>query len=268
MIQSGPTSPGVAEQTTPETPSLSSSGAVEIMITTLVTGSNRGIGLELVRQYAADGAEVIATCRKPEDAHELREIADVSRGRVTIEPLDVTDTVSINALAKKFAGKAIDILINNAGVPGPRGTNNEKLNEQRFGTLNYDAWFDVINVNTFGPMRVSEAFVENVVLSKQKKIVTLSSTMGSIQEAPYPIFSYCTSKTALNKAISILAVALKDRGIIAALFCPGHVKTDLGGEGATVEVEDSVAGLRKLFSRLTMEDSGTYTRYNGEIVAW
>lgn len=96
-------------------------------------------------------------------------------------------------------------------------------------------------------VRVAEAFVKNVELEHEKKIVTLSSTMGSIQEMPYPVFLYPTSKTALNKAISILAVALRDRGIIAALFCPGHVKTDLGGEGASVEVEDSVAGLRQLF---------------------
>ena len=238
------------------------------MITTLLTGSNRGIGLEFVRQYAADGAEVIATCRNPAEAGDLQKIAKVSDGRVLIEQLDVIDSESINTLARKYQGKPIDILINNAGVPGPRGPDNEKLNEQRFGTLNYDAWLDVMSVNTLGPIRVAEAFVENVAISNQKKIVTLSSTMGSIQERPYPIFLYCTSKTALNKAISILAVALKDRNIIAALFCPGHVKTELGGEGATVEVEDSVAGLRELFSELTLDDSGTYTRYNGETVAW
>jgi NAD(P)-dependent dehydrogenase (short-subunit alcohol dehydrogenase family) len=115
---------------------------------------------------------------------------------------------------------------------------------------------------------VAEAFVDNVALGDEKKIVSLSSSMGSIQEMPYPVFLYSTSKTALNKAISILAVALKEREIIAAAFCPGHVKTELGGEGASVEVEDSVAGLRKLFSELTMNDSGTYTRYNGETVAW
>ncbi len=238
------------------------------MITTFVTGSSRGIGLEFVRQYAANGAEVIATCRAPDEAHDLQDIAKTSDGRVLIDQLDVTDAASVNALAQKYLGKPIDILINNAGVPGPRGPNNEKLNDQKFGTLNYEAWLDVMNVNTLGPIRVAEAFVENVALGHEKKIVTLSSTMGSIQEMPYPIFLYCTSKTALNKAISILAVALKDRNIIAALFCPGHVKTELGGEGASVEVEDSVAGLRKLFSQLTMEDSGTYTRYNGEIVAW
>ncbi len=239
-----------------------------MVITILVTGSSRGIGLEFVRQYAADGADVIATCRSPDDAQDLQAIANISDGRVLIDQLDVTGLASVNELAKKYKGKPIDILINNAGVAGPRGPNNEKLSDQKFGTLNYDAWLDVLNVNTLGPIRVAEAFVENVALGNEKKIVTLSSTMGSIQESLYPIFLYCTSKTALNKAISILAVALKDRDIIAALFCPGHVKTDLGGEGASVEVEDSVAGLRELFSRLTMDDSGTFTRYNGETVAW
>ena len=238
------------------------------MQTIFVTGSNRGIGLEFVRQYAAAGARVIATCRNPEQADDLQALANASAQTVIVERLDVTDAESIGVLAQKYAGEPVDILINNAGAPGPRGPNNEKLGDQKFGSLNYDAWLDLVNVNTLGPVRVAEAFVENVALGHEKKIVTLSSTMGSIQEMPYPVFLYSTSKTALNKAISILAVALRDRGIIAALFCPGHVKTDLGGEGASVEVEDSVAGLRQLFSRLTMDDTGTYTRYNGVTVAW
>ena len=238
------------------------------MQTIFVTGSNRGIGLEFVRQYAAAGARVIATCRNPEQADDLQALANASAQTVIVERLDVTDAESIGVLAQKYAGEPVDILINNAGAPGPRGPNNEKLGDQKFGSLNYDAWLDLVNVNTLGPVRVAEAFVENVALGHEKKIVTLSSTMGSIQEMPYPVFLYSTSKTALNKAISILAVALRDRGIIAALFCPGHVKTDLGGEGASVEVEDSVAGLRQLFSRLTMDDAGTYTRYNGVTVAW
>jgi NAD(P)-dependent dehydrogenase (short-subunit alcohol dehydrogenase family) len=238
------------------------------MQTIFVTGSNRGIGLEFVRQYAAAGARVIATCRNPEQADDLQALANASAQTVVVERLDVTDTESIGVLAQKYAGEPVDILINNAGAPGPRGPNNEKLGDQKFGSLNYDAWLDLVNVNTLGPVRVAEAFVENVALGHEKKIVTLSSTMGSIQEMPYPVFLYSTSKTALNKAISILAVVLRDRDIIAALFCPGHVKTDLGGEGASVEVEDSVAGLRQLFSRLTMDDAGTYTRYNGVTVAW
>lgn len=238
------------------------------MTTIFVTGSNRGIGLEFVRQYAADGAEVIASCRNPSDANDLQEIANVSGGRVLIEQLDVIDPGTIQALAQKYEGKPIDILINNAGVIGPRDPNRERLKEQIFGTLNYDAWQDVMNVNALGPIRVTEAFIENIALGKEKKIVMLSSTVGSIEEGPYPVFIYSTSKTALNKAVSVLAVALQDRGIVAALFCPGHVKTDLGGEDADVEVEDSVAGLRELISGLTMDDSGTFTRYNGETVAW
>lgn len=238
------------------------------MITIFVTGSNRGIGLEFVRQYTSDGAEVIATCRNPDAADDLQAIAETSHGRVLVEQLDVSDPGSIKALAQKYEGKPIDILINNAGVIGPRDPNQERLKEQFFGTLNYDAWLDVMNVNALGPIRVAEAFIENVALGTEKKIVTLSSTVGSIEEGPHPVFIYSTSKTALNKAVSVLALALQDKGIIAALFCPGHVKTDLGGEDADVEVEDSVAGLRELISGLTMDDSGTFTRYNGETVAW
>lgn len=238
------------------------------MSTVLITGSSRGIGLEFVKQYAADGASVIATCRSPEGAKNLQAIAKDFGGTVNIEQLDVTDADSVSALAEKFRGRPIDILINNAGVPGPREPNRENLYQQLFGSLNYEAWLDVLNANTLGPLRVAEAFVENVAASEEKKIVTLSSTMGSIVEANAPAFIYCTSKTALNKAIVLMAGVLKERGVIAAAFCPGHVKTELGGQDATIEPEDSVAGLRNLFSNLTMEDAGTYTRYNGETIAW
>ncbi len=238
------------------------------MSTVLITGSSRGIGLEFVKQYAADGASVIATCRNPESAQDLRAIAKDFGDTVSIEQLDVTDAGSISTLAKKYHGQPIDILINNAGVSGPRGPNGEHIHQQAFGTLNYGAWLDVFDANTLGPLRVAEAFVDNVAASDEKKIVTLSSTMGSIVESTMPAFHYSTSKAALNKAISLLAGAVKERGIVAAAYCPGHVKTELGGQGATLEPEESVAGLRNLFSNLTMEGAGTYTRYNGETIAW
>lgn len=238
------------------------------MTTVLVTGSNRGIGLELVRQYTQAGSKVIATSRNPQTADELKEVAKQYGDQVLIERMDVTDADSIVEIANKYRDQPIDILINNAGVPGPREPNQEKLHEQFFGSLNYNAWLDVLNANTLGPMRVAEAFVDQVAASEQKKIVTLSSTMGSIVEATMPAFLYSTSKTALNKAVTLMAEVLKERGIIAAAFCPGHVKTELGGQDALLEPVESVEGLRKLFDGLSMKDSGSYKRYNGETIAW
>jgi NAD(P)-dependent dehydrogenase (short-subunit alcohol dehydrogenase family) len=234
----------------------------------LITGTNRGIGLGFVRHYAEDGWDVIACCRNPSAAVDLMKTADQSGGRVQIESLDIADHASVDALAKKYAGKPIDVLINNAGVSGPRDPNREQLYRQRFGTIDYEAWEDVFRINTMGPLKVAEAFVDNVAASEGKKIVTLSSTMGSIQEGTMPVFLYGSSKAAVNKVVAMMATDLKQRGIIAVIFCPGHVKTELGGADATVEVDDSVAGMRKMIAALTLDDSGSYTRYNGETVAW
>ena len=234
----------------------------------LITGTNRGIGLGFVRHYAEDGWDVIACCRNPSAAVDLMKTADQSGGRVQIESLDIADHASVDALAKKYAGKPIYVLINNAGVSGPRDPNREQLYRQRFGTIDYEAWEDVFRINTMGPLKVAEAFVDNVAASEGKKIVTLSSTMGSIQEGTMPVFLYGSSKAAVNKVVAMMATDLKQRGIIAVIFCPGHVKTELGGADATVEVDDSVAGMRKMIAALTLDDSGSYTRYNGETVAW
>ena len=239
------------------------------MTTILITGSSRGIGLEFARQYAEAGARVIATCRQPDQAEELQLLAQEQGRHIVVEPLDVGEQESVLALARKYKGEPIDILINNAGVIGPRDPNKAKLHEQFFGSLNYEAWSDVMNINTFGPLRIAEAFIENVTQSNEKKIVMISSTIGSIVESSdIPVFLYSTSKAALNKATNLMAGVLKDRDVIAAAFCPGHVKTELGGDGAALEPEASVAGLRALIAKLSLKDSGTFTRYNGEPISW
>ncbi len=238
------------------------------MPTVLITGANRGIGLGFVRHYAEDSWTVIACCRNPHGADDLNEIAKQSSGRVQVEQMDVANHSSVNALAIKYTGKPIDVLINNAGVSGPRGDNRELMYKQMFGTIDYSAWDDVFRVNTMGSLKVSEAFIDNVAASADKIIVTLSSTMGSVQEGTMPVFLYGSSKAASNWVVSMMANELKERGIIAVTFCPGHVKTAMGGPEAPVEVDDSVAGMRKMIAGLTLDDTGSFKRYTGDTVAW
>lgn len=238
------------------------------MSTVLITGANRGIGLGLARSYAADGWQLLACCRNPARASELQALADQHPGKISLHPLDVAVHGQVDALADELDGRPIDVLINNAGTIGPRDPGHENLHKQFFGTLDYDAWLYVMRVNTFGPVKLAEALLPNLLAGEQKKLVNLSSTIGSLEEENIPVFAYSTSKTGLNKAMSLLATQLKDQGIAVGIFCPGHVKTDLGGDGAVLEVDESVAGLRQIIDELDLERSGEYRRYNGERIAW
>lgn len=239
------------------------------MPTVLITGANRGIGLEFAKQYAEDGWVVVACCRDPEgeSAKDLQVIADGADGRVHLEKMDMLDHSSIDAVADKYKGKPIDILLNNAGIIGPVPIQ-DHLDAQHFGTIDYDVWDTVVRTNTFAPVKMAEAFLENVQASAQKKIITLSSTVGSLQEDKTAAFCYCTSKTAVNKAVQLISEVLRDKGVIAMAFCPGYVKTRMGVGGATVEIPDSVSGMKGLIDTFTMGDTGTFRRFNGDTVAW
>lgn len=238
------------------------------MSTVLVTGASQGLGLEMVRQYANSGWDVIASCRTPDQASELQALKRKWGGVVNVETLDVTRPEQIAWLAGKYANTAIDLLINNAGDIGPRGAAKEQLHKQFFGSLDYAAWQRVIDINTFGPMRIAEAFVDHVERSAAKKMIFMSSTTGSNIEGLHNIFAYCSSKAALNKCVTMLSRAVRDRHIIATALCPGHVRTALGGAGATISAQESVTGLRKIVAGLTMADSGAFIRYNGVRIAW
>ncbi|MDG2320750.1 MAG: SDR family oxidoreductase [Rhodospirillaceae bacterium] len=239
------------------------------MSTVLVTGANRGIGLEFVRQYAGDGWTVIACCRdtEGEGAAELRAITAEADGSVSIEPMDMLDHGSIEAIAKEYAGTPIDVLLNNAGIIGPVPIQ-DHLGAQHFGTIDYEVWDKVIRTNTFAPIKMAEEFLGNVLAGTEKKIITLSSTVGSFQEDVTPAFCYCTSKTAVTKAVQLMSEELKDKNVVAMAFCPGHVKTRMGIGGATVEIPDSVAGMRSMIANFSMADTGSYRRFNGDTIAW
>jgi len=239
------------------------------MATVLITGANRGIGLEFTRQYASGGWTVIACCRdlSGDGAAELRDIAAKSTDGVHLETMDMLDHRSIDAVAAKYRGTPIDVLLNNAGIIGPTPIL-DHIDQQYFGSIDYDIWDSVIRTNTFAPVKMAETFVENVAAGTQKKIITLSSTVGSFQESLIPAFCYCTSKTAVTKSVHLLAEVLRDRSIMAIALCPGHVKTRMGAHGGDVEIPDSVSGMRGLIAGFTMDDTGTFRRYNGDTVAW
>lgn len=233
----------------------------------LITGASRGIGLEFARQYAAAGWDVVATCRDPSSARELAALAG-RFPRLRVERLDVTDHAAIDELATRLRGTSIDLLLNNAGDIGPRDPNGTRLREQFFGSLNYAEWARVIAVNALAPIKVAEAFLEHVAASSGRRMVFLSSTVGSNVEGLHPVFAYSSSKAALNKSVSMLAMTLKPRGIICAVVCPGHVRTELGGNGALIDADESVTGLRKVIEGLSLERSGSFTRYDGTPIAW
>ncbi len=234
----------------------------------LITGASRGLGLEMVRQYAADGHRVIATCRDPSRATELAALAATPGYHITVEALDVVDHAAVDALAARYQGTAIDLLINNAGHMGPRDPDHSQIYRQKFGTIDYAAWRAVLEVNTLAPLKVAEAFVEHVAASDGRQMIFMSSTTGSNVEGQHATFLYCSSKGALNKVITMLAMALRPRGMVCAAVCPGWVRTELGGAGAGLQVGESITGLRQVIAGLTMEQTGSFSRYNGETIAW
>ncbi len=237
------------------------------MPTILITGANRGLGLEFTRQYLSDGWHVIACCRRLGDADQLNALAE-THDRLVTEQLDVTDFDAVDVLAEEYRGEPIDVLLNNAGILG-KAPIVENIATQHFGTVDYQVWQAVILINTFAPVKMAETFLENVAASEQKKIVTISSAVASISEMMPPGVCYASSKSALNRAMTVIADKVKDRGIIVALFCPGYVKTDMDVWGhATVEIEESISALRPLIEDLTIERTGSFTGHDGRTIGW
>jgi NAD(P)-dependent dehydrogenase (short-subunit alcohol dehydrogenase family) len=229
--------------------------------TVLVTGANRGLGLEFARQYAADGWRVFAGCRSPQYAEELRELAGDSGGRIRVFGIDVTSGPSVKAAAAELKGQSLDLLINNAGVGGPRG--------ERLGDLDYVAWARVLEANTLGPMRVVEAFVDHIASGRDKRIVTITSGMGSIADnTSGGSYAYRSSKAAVNMVMKSLALDLAPRGITCIVMNPGWVRTDMGGPRGTLAPEESIRAMRAVIGKLKPGDSGKFFNYDGKTYPW
>ena len=232
--------------------------------TVLVTGSNRGIGFEFVKQYAERGWTVIATARNPEKAAALKALA-AQHATITIDKLDVTKDDEIAALVTKYKGQPIDILINNAGISGGG------VKYQMPHNLKYDVLYEVIEVNAVGPLRMAEAFEENVISSRMKMVMNVSSGMGSLTrtEGAYLHF-YRTSKTALNMLMRVYADGVRDKGITVGLLAPGATDTDFMANVPIPKGKPSerVAGMIGVIDSFKPEMSGSFLDWQGKTVPW
>jgi NAD(P)-dependent dehydrogenase (short-subunit alcohol dehydrogenase family) len=231
------------------------------MPTVLVTGANRGLGLEFVRQYLKDGAAVIAACREPAAAQPLAQLARDYHSALRLLEVDVADGASVKRAAAHAPQGAIDILINCAGVMGHPG--------QRLGSIDYDDWMHVLEVNVLGVARMSEAFLERIAQSERRLIVTITSGMGSIGDnTSGGAIPYRTSKAAVNMVMRSAALDLKARGITCVVMNPGWVKTDMGGPNAKLSAQQSIAAMRAIIARIELKDSGRFYNYDGSEYPW
>lgn len=232
------------------------------MNTVLITGANRGIGLEFARQYAADGWQVVACCRQPQQAEALNRLADQYKDRFSIHRLDVRELAETDQLSHKLQDLPIDILINNAGVY-PHAQNGE------FDRISYDDWMEAFRVNTFAPLKMVEALIEQIACSQLKIVATITSKMGSIADNQRGgSYIYRSSKAAVNMVVKSLAIDLQPRGIIAVLLHPGWVQTDMGGRGALISTKQSVTGMKSILDRVTHSDTGKFIAYDGQHIPW
>jgi NAD(P)-dependent dehydrogenase (short-subunit alcohol dehydrogenase family) len=205
----------------------------------LITGVSRGLGKELARQYAAEGWKVIGTERRD---------------------MDMNDVAQIQRFAAKLKGEPIDLLFCNAGISGKKG--------MAPGSFDFDSWEEVLRVNLLGPAALAEALIDNVAASERRTIAMMSSRLGSISESSGMTLPYSTSKAALNMLVKGLAATLAARGIIVVALSPGWVRTDMGGEGASLSPEASVRGLRKVIAGLKPADSGKFLSHDGSAIPW
>ena len=225
------------------------------MPTVLITGANRGLGLEFARQYAAGGWRVMATARDPEGADELRAI----QGEVRVEALDMRDFAAVQELGERIGGDPVDVLIANAGTWGP-----PRIESAADG----EAWLEAMAVNSVAPVLLAQALLPQVAAAKGK-LVAITSKMGSIADnGSGGYIAYRASKAALNAAWRSLAIDVAPRKVTAAVLHPGWVKTRMGGASAPLEPPESVAGMRDVIAGLNPERSGGFYNYDGAEIPW
>lgn len=232
------------------------------MKTTLITGANRGIGLEFTRQLADDGWYVLACCRNPTESVALNKLAAKNPKQISVCTLDVTDHGQIDKLSQTLANRSIDLLINNAGVyPSAKSGS--------FGYTDYEAWAHAFSVNTMAPLKMAESFINQITQSSKKIIVTVTSKMGSVADnGRGGSYIYRSSKSAVNMVVKSLSIDLRSNDIVSVLLHPGWVRTDMGGPDGLISAEQSVSGMLKIIGKLTLADSGKFIAYDGEIIPW
>ena len=230
------------------------------MATVLITGTNRGIGLEFVKQFLAREDTVLATCRDMGSATELRQLKNDTR-KLHIFELDVSSQKSMEDLTLQLAGHAIDIFINNAGVYGPR--------DSTFGKVSANEWAQVLQVNAKAPMILTQLLIDNLRDGSDKKLLYITSKMGSIDDNKGGgSYVYRSSKAALNAVVKSISVDLRDSGFSVAVLHPGWVQTDMGGPNALIDVTTSVSKMIDVIDNLNFHNSGSFFNYDGGVIPW
>lgn len=246
--------------------------------TILITGANASHGLAFTNDYAELGWNVIASCRTPAKADRLKALAE-KYPNVVIEEMDLVDFSEIDALAEKYRDTPIDVLMNNAAI------NSFRFGPNRFGNIDYEWFEEILKVNIIGQIRVSEAFLEHVEASRQKKIIAMTSTGGSISNVRSTMaVAYRPSKAALNMLMRMYSIELKDRGVIVGIIAPGTVDTEdymnaedpesvprnyqMMMKANRLAPRTAINDMIALIDRLTLEDSGVYYEWTGKVLPW
>ena len=228
--------------------------------TILITGSNRGIGLELAHQYAAQGWQVLACCRRPDQATALNRLGDKFPD-ITLHTLDVAQQDQVQKLAAHLQDCPIDILFNNAGIYGPY--------DAVFGNTDEAQWLECLHTNVIAPMKMMEAFLTHVAASKHKLIAAMSSKMGSMADnGSGGSYIYRSSKAALNAVMKSAAIDLEPKGVKVAILHPGWVQTDMGGPSAALTIDESARAIVDTIGSLSLEDTGRFIRWDGTDHPW
>ncbi|NDJ53624.1 MAG: SDR family oxidoreductase [Chloroflexi bacterium] len=228
----------------------------------MITGANRGIGLEFVRQLLERGDTVFATARQPDEASALGHLADLYPDHLTIAALDVTDPSSIEEAYQEIGTQTerLDLLINNAGM---------LVRGERFGILEHDTLLNTLHTNAVGPMLVAQRFYDLLKHGAQPRLINMTSQLGSIARARGGgNYSYNASKAALNMLTRMTALRIKDEGIITIMMHPGWVRTDMGGDSASLSVVESVTAMLTVIDALTLEDAGRFLQWDGSELPW
>jgi NAD(P)-dependent dehydrogenase (short-subunit alcohol dehydrogenase family) len=225
----------------------------------LISGASRGIGLELVKQYAAAGDEVIACVRDTGNAALLDEVAS-GADNITIQQMDAGNPASIEAAAAAIGDAPIDILINNAGAVGGQ--------HQSLDDIDIEEWHRALDINTIGPMLISRAFKSNLAASGDGKLMIVTSQLAASTWPMGGMYIYSTTKAGVSKVGQILALDWKEEPITVGLMHPGWVQTDMGGPHAEITAEESASGIRSVIAGMTKADSGSFYKWNGEIHPW
>jgi len=227
----------------------------------LITGTSRGIGLEMVKYGIEQNWRVFACCRHPQQASSLLSVASLASGRVSVHVADMNELATIQALAYELRNEAIDILINNAGVYGS--------DKNSFGNVDAQSWLKTFQVNSIAPLKVAEALIEQLRLGDKKIIACMTSKMGSMADNGYGnSYIYRSSKAALNAVVKSMSIDLRDDGIKCVALHPGWVKTDMGGPNAEITARESVTRLFNIILSLKLKDSGRFVDIDGSDIPW